>query len=51
MRIWCKILPFFLVEWLARKHCERFQYDLGKYGKKIIVSPFKGVIFILRDWR
>lgn len=42
-------MPFIFVEWFIKKYGERFNYDLGKYGNKVIVSPYKGVIFIIKD--
>lgn len=42
MQLWTKILPFFIVEWIAKKHLERWSM-----GKETIVEPFKGVYFVV----
>lgn len=39
-RNWLKILPFFVVEWLAKRKCEVFQDEHSYY-----VSPWRGVRF------
>lgn len=41
MRPWLKVLPYFLVIYIAKKYGERYETTL--HGKKItIVSTFKG---------
>lgn len=40
MKKWTKLLPFFVVAWLARKHCERFA--IPTVG--LCVQPYKGVL-------
>ena len=40
MRVWTKILPFFIVEWLAKKHLEK-HYD--ERVKSQFVYPYKNV--------
>ena len=42
MRAWTKILPFFVVEYIAKKHGEKF-YD--ERVKSQFVYPFKNVRF------
>lgn len=37
MRSWMKLMPWFFVVWLARRHCEVFTLC----GKRV-VSPFPG---------
>ena len=48
MKSWTKILPFFIVEWLAKRNLERFNINIktcnwDKSGVKQIVKPYKGV--------
>jgi len=38
MKSWTKILPFFLVAWLARRFCSR--NTLGGFA---VVEPYRGV--------
>lgn len=47
MAKWTKILPFFVVEWWARKNCERF---LALKGDRtgVYVSPYKDCMLILK---
>ncbi|MCK9369783.1 hypothetical protein M0R04_07755 [Candidatus Dojkabacteria bacterium] len=45
MRSWCKILPFFFVEWYARKYGERFRTPYFN-TQRTIVSPFKYSVFV-----
>ncbi len=45
MRSWCKMLPFFFVEWYARKYGERFQTPYFN-NHRTIVSPFKYSVFV-----
>ena len=40
MRMWAKILPFFVVEYIAKKYGEKF-YD--ERTKKCFVYPYKNV--------
>lgn len=51
MRSWCKILPFFIIEYLSKKHGEEFTINLG-YGDakhyRQVGNPFKGV-YIEKD--
>lgn len=42
MRTWTRLLPLFVIEYLAKKYCERF-YD--ERTKKQFVYPYKGVRF------
>lgn len=47
MKLWTKLIPFFVVEWLAKKYMERW-YDERK--NKQFVMPYKGVHFyFLKD--
>ena len=43
MMSWCKILPFFFVEWWAKRFCEIQKQHHGGYYYKTFVSPFGGV--------
>lgn len=37
---WTKILPFFIIEWLAKRSCERIiNYSVGTF-----VNPYTGVL-------
>lgn len=46
IRSWVKLLPFFIVEWLA-KYGERYEINLRKDGRPdgviSVVRPFHGV--------
>lgn len=44
---WTKVLPFFIVEWVARRKCERFDIDWA--GKFTVVSPYKDTIITLSE--
>lgn len=39
MKLWCKILPFFIVEWWAKKNCE----IIGRSDEMHVVRPFNNV--------
>ena len=47
LQTWVKLLPVFVVEYLAKKGCERFLINLGTTGhpdsNRVVVNPFKGV--------
>ena len=46
LQTWVKLLPVFVVEYLAKKGCERFLINIGTDSDpyyKIVVNPFKGV--------
>ena len=48
LRAWTKLLPYFVVEKLAKKKCETFTINTmssgwNEAGKREIVRPFKGV--------
>jgi hypothetical protein len=49
LKTWLKILPFFIVEFIAKKKLERFKeyHMLGRV--KVIVIPFKNVEFIIEE--
>lgn len=47
IRLWAKFLPYIFVVWFCKRYGERFNYDLGKYGNVVLVSPEKGVLIIL----
>jgi hypothetical protein len=32
MAPWTKLLPFFFVEWFARRYCERVDIYMGQYA-------------------
>ncbi|MNR05008.1 hypothetical protein D3C85_1210100 [compost metagenome] len=50
MKTWTKILPFLVVEWLAKKHLERFTDWHAKGENRVFVYPYKGVkLFIGGD--
>ena len=42
MQNWTKILPFFVVEWLAKRHLERWTV-----ASETVVEPYKGVSFVV----
>lgn len=42
MQMWTKVLPFFIVEWLAKKNLERFTIMTTKQGETVVI-PYKGV--------
>lgn len=49
---WVKILPFFVVEWFAKKG-ERFEINTmssnwDEQGKRIVVRPFPGVYIAVK---
>lgn len=46
MRLWTKILPFFLVEYIAKKHGEKF-YD-ERVGASF-VYPYVNVRFYFKE--
>lgn len=50
MKAWTKILPFFFIEWYAKKYTERFDLNTKTpvFGKKTEtwVSPYKGVLIL-----
>jgi len=43
MKTWTKILPFFIVEWLVKLHCERFNLE-----NQCCFQPYNGVIFSIQ---
>lgn len=47
LKTWCKILPFFIVEYIAKKHLERYQIIEGSLGRpedfRVVAYPFHGV--------
>jgi len=47
LKNWVKLLPFFIVEIIAKKGCERFLITEGIVGKpesiRTVVCPFHGV--------
>jgi hypothetical protein len=49
MRTWTKILPFFIVEWLSRKHGEMFTISLYTGSFLIVTSPYKGIYFSVTE--
>ena len=53
LRIWLKILPVFVVEYIAKKNCERFMINLGTTGNpdsdRVVVNPFKGVYIEIEE--
>lgn len=44
MRSWVRFLPLAVVEWIARRKCERMPLSGWE-----VVNPFNGVIFIIGD--
>jgi hypothetical protein len=38
---WVKILPFFVVEWIIKKKCERVNFAEGW----ISANPFRAIVF------
>ena len=52
MKTWTKILPFFIVEWYARKNCEKLYLDSvtplfdmsGNAIYEIWVTPYRGTL-------
>lgn len=47
MRNWTKILPFFVVEYIAKKYGERFTDHHAPGRNKVFVYPYDGVkIFV-----
>jgi hypothetical protein len=45
MKPWTKILPMFVVEWLAKRNLERFHYQATN---ETIVNPYKNVYFVVK---
>lgn len=45
LKTWTKILPFFLVEWLAKRKLARFRL----YDRMDSVNPYKGVYIEVSD--
>ena len=47
-----KILPFFIVEWMARKYCSKYKLNLYTDGRpegiREAVSPFLDTYFVIR---
>lgn len=44
MRTWCKILPFFILVWIARRYGEKFTIYLSKdTNLREVVVPYNGV--------
>lgn len=43
---WTRYLPFFLVEMIAKRKCERFRVELG--GQWDVVTPFNGCMIFIR---
>ena len=46
LQTWVKLLPVFVVEYLAKKGCERFLINVGRDSEPFditVVNPFKGV--------
>jgi hypothetical protein len=43
-----KILPFFVVEWWAKKYCQKDYGILFNTHKRYFVCPFKDVYFTFR---
>ena len=41
MRLWLKVLPFFVVCWISTRYGERYS-NLPKFGT--YTSPYKGVL-------
>jgi hypothetical protein len=50
MKIFIKLLPFFVVEYLAFATCPPL-YVTGVFSNKtdVVVNPFRGVYFVYRD--
>ena len=46
MQQWTKILPFFVVEWLAKKYLEKFYDDRVKAN---FVYPYHGVKLYFKE--
>lgn len=48
LRDWCKILPFFVVQWLMKWKGERFySYENGKH--RAYTAPYKYVRFYIDE--
>jgi hypothetical protein len=48
MKAWTKLLPFFVVEWLAKREMERWTIDLA--GKRaIVVVPYRGTFMLIEE--
>jgi len=47
-----KILPFFIVEWMAKKYCGKYKLNLYSDGRpegiREAVSPFLDTYFVIR---
>lgn len=41
LKNWTKILPFFIVVWIAKRNCERYSKDVMPCG--YVVMPYKDV--------
>lgn len=43
MQTWTKLLPFFIIEWWAKRNCQ----TLGMLNSRCYVKPFENVLIIL----
>ena len=46
---WTKILPYFIVEWYAKKHCERMTLKMVD-GEAIVVNPYSHTIIAIETF-
>lgn len=49
MRWWVRLLPLFVVAWLAKNRCEKHDVYLGRDSKhrRTVVRPFFDTMFVL----
>ena len=50
LNTWCKLLPFFFIEWYSKKYCERYYINLSRLGtaERLAVSPYRDCYFVVR---
>lgn len=46
MKIWTKILPFFIIEWYAKKYLSLHEL---KTDGLIFVRPYKDILMLIED--
>ena len=49
LKSWIKVLPMFMVEYIAKKKCERFNVSFGGKQRINVVMPWPNVYFVVHD--
>ena len=50
LKIWIKVLPMFIVEYIAKKNCERFNVSFSSAKQRInVVRPWSDVYFVVHN--